>query len=529
MAQPLEDETTNNKRSREEMINRMVPGHRSLCKQAGITKAQVKIGRTKDHRLTPEQEHKERTEGVPGNRKNKFKKLELNEEKMKELVDWMWKTRRYKPGEEDKKWAPAAEIPKQFRPKLNQILQYDWQNMNPYPGWRLAVEQGCSGWKCKLMNEEEFSEFEKDEKKRNPKSQRRVDAVTAAVAKRKEKAVSSSSTNKEQKDEIEKETEESSVTTTSDAEGPCELSEDVKKKCLEELLLPMDELDNIMLSLWLEIGEFSATHTCDVNFLGITATITAEIPRAVVPLRVEEKYTDKKPSVFVLTSTNGKTKLQWEATCRNIEKIGLEVVPVLGMDGEEINCMKTQAWRRAQMAWALKGFPYILKCINRTASCSEKRDWFIIAEDSAKLFPQANIEEIQLRLRKLPLGVEILQTGYRRCAEKKKSMKLLDLSTMLYKKEEHECKITKIIGQKFFIATRIGIQLLHQRLLKGQQTYFDTSMCELIRANVAIRDLRTLAGSRKHYSLVDGGKWQEEEMPIKRTVTITDLQAEVLP
>ena len=68
MAQPLEDETTNNKRSREEMINRMVPGHRSLCKQAGITKAQVKIGRTKDHRQTPEQEHNERAEGMPSNR-----------------------------------------------------------------------------------------------------------------------------------------------------------------------------------------------------------------------------------------------------------------------------------------------------------------------------------------------------------------------------------------------------------------------------------------------------------------------------
>ena len=144
----------------------MVPGHRSLCKQAGITKAQIKIGRTKDHRQTPEQEHNERAEGMPSNREKNYGKLELNEEKMKELVDWMWKTRRYKPGEEDKKWAPAAEIPKQFRPKLNQILQYDWQNMNPYPGWRLAVEQGCSGWKCKLMNEKEFSEFEKDENKK---------------------------------------------------------------------------------------------------------------------------------------------------------------------------------------------------------------------------------------------------------------------------------------------------------------------------------------------------------------------------
>ena len=110
-------------------------------------------------------------------------------------------------------------------------------------------------------------------------------------------------------------------------------------------------------------------------------------------------------------------------------------------------------------------------------------------------------------------------------------MELLDLSTMLYKQEEHKCKITKIIGQKLFIATRTGIKLLHHRLLKGKQDYFDTSMCELIRANVAIRDVRPLAGSREHYSLVDGGKWQKEEMPNqqKQRGTITDLQAEILP
>ena len=45
-------------------------------------------------------------------------------------------------------------------------------------------------------------------------------------------------------------------------------------------------------------------------------------------------------------------------------------------------------------------------------------------------------EEIQLRLRNLPQGVEILQTGYRRIADKRKPMKLLDLSTMLFKKDE---------------------------------------------------------------------------------------------
>ena len=69
------DEASKNKRrwDEQEIINRMVPGHRTLYKQAGITKIQVQIGRTKDHKLTPEQEHKERAEGVPGTRKKKMK------------------------------------------------------------------------------------------------------------------------------------------------------------------------------------------------------------------------------------------------------------------------------------------------------------------------------------------------------------------------------------------------------------------------------------------------------------------------
>ena len=263
-----------------------------------------------------------------------------------------------------------------------------------------------------------------------------------------------------------------------------------------------------------------------MGFLGVAATAKAETPRAVTPLRIGNKYTDKKPSAFVLTSTNEKTKKQWEATCQDLGRIGLEVVPVLGLDGEDIPEM-AQAWSRAQTAWALKGFPFILKCINRTASSCEQQNWFIIAEDSAKLVPQTSIEAIQSKLRSLPQGVEILQTGYRRCDDKL----MLDLSTMLYKQEKHKCMITKVIGQKSFIATRTGINLLHHRLLKGKQDYFDTSMCELIRANVAVGDARPLAGSREHYSLVDGGKWQKEEMPNQRTqkVIITDLQAEILP
>ena len=60
-------------------------------------------------------------------------------------------------------------------------------------------------------------------------------------------------TSTEDTKEAEREKEETSETsTTSDAESPCEFSEDLHKKCLEELLLPMNELDNTMLSLWLE-------------------------------------------------------------------------------------------------------------------------------------------------------------------------------------------------------------------------------------------------------------------------------------
>ena len=94
------------------------------------------------------------------------------------------------------------------------------------------------------------------------------------------------------------------------------------------------------------------------------------------------------------------------------------------------------------------------------------------------------------------------------------AMKLLDPPTM---QEEHECLITKIIGQKLFIATRMGIKLLHHRLLKGKQNDFDTSMGELIRTKVAIGDARPLAGSRKHYSLTKKEKWQIEEVPDQQT------------
>ena len=61
--------------------------------------------------------------------------------------------------------------------------------------------------------------------------------------------------------------------------------------------------------------------------------------------------------------------------------------------------------------------------------------------------------------------------------------------------------------------TRRGADLLGQRLLQGEMGYVDLCVAQLIGMNVGIRDSRPLAGSRKHFSLVDGGQMQNEEMP----------------
>ena len=190
---------------------------------------------------------------------------------MKNLIDWMWEKKHYKSGGEDKRWATADEIPKRFRSKLGQILQFDWQKKNPYPGWVLMAVQGGSGWMCKLMKNKEACEYMRKQKRRSPK-------------------------------------------------------EYLRKKCINELLLPIDHLDSTMLSIWLEIGELSATHTCDLGFLdgyikGAVTTSEAEVPRAVTPLRIGNNYTDRRPSVFVLTSTNTNTQKQWEATYQDVERI----------------------------------------------------------------------------------------------------------------------------------------------------------------------------------------------------------------
>ena len=412
----------------------MIPGHRALYKEAGITKQQTKVGSTRYNQQTPAQEHQARADGTSITQNKRPVEQGFDEQSMKELMDWMWRTRHNKQAGEDKRWAPVAEIPRQLRPKLNQLMQYDWSNLNPYPGWALAVDQGCAGWKCKLMTDEEIKVYNTGTgKSQNPKSIKRSNAAGprphSKNAKNEPGEGEPSSSSGVMKDRTA--TSPTSPTSpASDTEDSCSAEsvvpdDNLRRRCMDELGVPLEEIDKTMLSLFVEIGNLS--HGCDLEFLGMCTSIEAEIPTVVTPLHIDAKYPPGKPSVFVLTSTNPQTKEQWTETCNDLEGIGLNVVPVLGLDGESVPCM-AQAWRRAQTTWALKGFPYIDKCISRTP-LGKQQDWFIIAEDSAKLFPKASIEAIQARLRNIPSGVEILQTGYRKTT-KQRQMKLLDLSTM---------------------------------------------------------------------------------------------------
>ena len=114
---------------------------------------------------------------------------------------------------------------------------------------------------------------------------------------------------------------------------------------------------------------------------------------------------------------------------------------------------------------------------------------------------------------KAPPGIEILQLGYRKLTGKKPAQ-FLHLDTMRRDNNpEKNKKVLRVMGQKVFIATSRGVDLLHQRLLCGPVDYFDTCMHELTYAGKVMRSEFPLAGSRGHYSLVNGGEITGEEMP----------------
>ena len=235
-----------------------------------------------------------------------------------------------------------------------------------------------------------------------------------------------------------------------------------------------------------------------------------------VPVRCDD--TDVLPTVFVLTSTNPNAASHFTETYLQLTTKGMKVVPLLGMDSAKMPRRDFPAWNSAFLSWGIRGFPQAMTHIKQSVADADAavshREYWLFAEDSVKLLaPDSDIGALlRHEARHAPQGIEIVQLGYRRLTAKRK-FNLLDLDTMQILEKDADQRTVKIVGQKLFMATVKGIDLLKRRILCGNVAYFDQCMCELIRAGVAIRASRPLAGSRQHYSMVDGGKLQNEELP----------------
>ena len=137
-------------------------------------------------------------------------------------------------------------------------------------------------------------------------------------------------------------------------------------QCLQELLMPRHQLDADTRALQDEIG--CPGHYSDPDFLhkclpscyprGVDQD---KLDRAIPFVKGEETLS---PSIFLLTSTNPKTQMQFTQTHANLVASGMTVIPLLGIDGERVPAMRRNAWRRAFVSWGHRGFPQAKKHIS---------------------------------------------------------------------------------------------------------------------------------------------------------------------
>jgi hypothetical protein len=279
-----------------------------------------------------------------------------------------------------------------------------------------------------------------------------------------------------------------------------------------DLLEPFDMLSGTTLTDFQALGGSSKLISEKwVNQRVLPGSCVPE-PSAVRPLHEEH------PIIFLFTSTNPQTLDHLKATASQMAQKGLQVRTVPGLDGERAPGLDTKrdAWRRAMVAWGLQGLPYIRKCADMTDPTPPfleggERKWYILAEDSCKLYEHVQVTDLRMAAEAAPPGIQIIQAGCRRL-NAGILIKGIDLETMQLTGKNG--RVRKVTGQKLLLVTKTGLTLLSRRLLFGPPAYFDTCVAQMMLANVAMRLDRPLAGSRAHYSLVDGGKSQGEEMPI---------------
>ena len=107
--------------------------------------------------------------------------------------------------------------------------------------------------------------------------------------------------------------------------------------------------------------------------------------------------------------------------------------------------------------------------------------------------------------------VEIIQAGYRYQVQKGHRCHRLNLHTMA--PTDAGSYMDRACGQKMLIATYKGINMIKDRLLKGETNFFDHCIADLQMTGMVQLMPKPICGSRQHFSLVSAarGKWLMEE------------------
>ena len=232
-------------------------------------------------------------------------------------------------------------------------------------------------------------------------------------------------------------------------------------------------------------------------------------PFPAVPLGMNES-----PTAFILNSTHPETAVQTQQTSDDLRSMGFTPYIIPGIDGT-LAMTGDHTWRRAAVTWGLVGMPFIEKCVELNYDFLDddelSKRWYVICEDSAMPLIRRNLISVQKAVTRVERGVEIIQAGYRFQVQKGHKSHKLNLHTMT--PTEEGTHITRACGQKMLIATYKGINLIKDRLLKGEAAFYDHCIADLQRSGIVHLMQKPICGSRHHFSLVshNKGKWVGEE------------------
>jgi hypothetical protein len=227
------------------------------------------------------------------------------------------------------------------------------------------------------------------------------------------------------------------------------------------------------------------------------------------------------PHVFVLSSNNPNCQDQLHRARDDISRMGAQPVILRGFDKESKGVQNALgnllvAGGGAHIAWFALGFPMILDIIQRSDRDFTSQDFFILAEDSVHIYKRTTIEVLRQRCRALKKEQGGIHMGYRCKTTNSKHVRLVNSEG---EHLDHTVKMRTLIGSKLICVNYPTLLAVWRCLCSTDyaRTFYDEHWKSFYASGFLAIAEPALAGSRRHYSLVDGSRfkarWQEEQLP----------------